>query len=222
MQLRILSLLLVCGGIFSHFAQEQKPDPKWEKEIRALEESARANPSARGAVLFVGSSSIRLWKTVAADLPNVKVLNHGFGGSQIADCTAYADRLVIPFAPSKIVLYAGDNDLAAGKTPEQIAADFEAFVAKVRASLPHVLIYFISIKPSPSRWALAEKARAANKLIAASIAKARYLYFINVFDAMLGPDGKPDPNLFVQDNLHMNAKGYAIWTKIVGKELEER
>lgn len=198
-----------------------KPDPKWEKEIQALEQATRSSGSPKGAVLFVGSSSIRMWKTVAADFPDLKVINHGFGGSQIADCTAYADRLIRPFAPSKIVLYAGDNDLAGGRSAEQLLADFREFVATVRNSFPATPIYFISVKPSPSRWRLAEKVKAANKLIADYVATEKNLHFINVFDAMLGPDGKPDPSLFIADNLHMNAKGYALWTRIIGKEIRE-
>jgi lysophospholipase L1-like esterase len=212
-----LALLVFCGALL--IAAAPKPDPKWEKEIQALEKASSQDQSAKGAVLFVGSSSIRLWNSLAADFPNVHVINNGFGGSQISDCTAYADRLVLPFAPSKIFLYAGDNDIAGGKSPEQVAADFKEFVATIRKSLPQTPLYFISIKPSPSRWALAEKVRAANKLIGEYIRGEKGLHYIDVFDSMLGPDGKPDPTLFREDNLHMNPKGYAIWARIIGKEI---
>jgi lysophospholipase L1-like esterase len=217
---RVFSLIALAGLFSFCQADQPKPDTKWEAEIKALEKADQAG-SVSHPILFVGSSSIRLWKSLSNDFPQIKVVNHGFGGSKVADSTAYADRIIIPLHPEKIVLYAGDNDIAAGNTPEQVLADSKDLVQKIRSSLGETPIYFISIKPSPSRWHLAEKAKAANELVEAFASKEKKVVFIDVWDAMLGPDGKPDPSLFIADNLHMNAKGYAIWTKIISAALQK-
>jgi len=188
-----------------------RPAP-FENEIRAFETADRKQAPPQHANLFLGSSSIRKWTTLAQDFPNAKVINRGFGGSQIADSTRYADRIVIPYHPERIFFYAGDNDLAAGKSPQQVLAEFDAFIQKVRPALPECDIYFISIKPSPSRAGLLDKMREANRLIEKYIQQKPHLAFIDVFTPMLGADGKPRPELFVSDMLHMNPKGYAIWT----------
>ena len=122
--------MLVTLGLSTPQAANQHGLAKWEPEIRAFEASDRTNPPAKHAILFVGSSSIRLWKTLAKDFPNARVINRGFGGSRIADSTAFADRIIFPYEPRTIVFYAGDNDLAEGRTPEQVAADYQAFVCK--------------------------------------------------------------------------------------------
>src|SRR5688572_28291176 len=141
-------------------------DPKrWEKDIAAFEAMDRKNPPEKGGVLFVGSSSIRLWTNIAQDFPNLKVISRGFGGSHLPDTTYFAERIIFPYEPSKIVLYAGDNDIARGRSPEQVAADFRALVEKVHAQLPKTKIYYLAVKPSPSRWHLSPQGREANRLI---------------------------------------------------------
>ena len=146
----------VCAG-------QAGPASKWEPKIRAFEESDRERPPPKGAVLFVGSSSIVGWD-LPKYLPDLQVINRGFGGSQIADSTHFAERIIIPYKPRIVVLYAGDNDIAAGKRPERVWADFKAFVAKVHADLPEARIVFIAIKPSIARWKLVEKMRRANRM----------------------------------------------------------
>src|SRR5262249_22553589 len=146
--------------------------------------------------LFVGSSSIRLWKTLAQDFPNHRVINRGFGGSQIADVTAYADRVILPYKPKLILVYAGDNDIAADRAPEQVLADFQALAKAIHGTLPEVRILFISIKPSISRWPLVEKIKAANQLVDEFTRHDARLGFIDVFTPMLGADGRPRPELF--------------------------
>lgn len=192
---------------------------KWEKEIAAYEAADRANPPAKGGVVFVGSSSIRLWKTLAQDFPGHHVLNRGFGGSQLADSVHFADRIVIPYEPRMIVMYAGGNDINAGKSPETILADFKAFAAKVRERLPDTVIAYISIAGNPKRWAQVEKVKAANGMIEEFIKTQPKMKFINVFPHMLGSDGLPKPEIFVKDRLHMNAEGYKIWREVVGPHL---
>jgi lysophospholipase L1-like esterase len=170
-------------------------------------------------VLFVGSSSIRFWTTLETDFPGVPTLNRGFGGSTVADCARYADRIVIPYRPRRIVFYAGDNDVAAGLAPEKILADFQSFVAKVRAALPGVPILFISIKPSLERWKLVDRIRRTNVLIRDYAQSGESIRYLDVFSPMLGPDGLPRKELFRADGLHMNAEGYKLWTRLVAPEI---
>ena len=188
---------------------------KWEKEISAFEASDKTNPPPREPILFVGSSSIRLWKSLAAAFSAHKVINRGFGGSQIDDSIALADRIIVPYQPKLIVFYAGDNAIANGKSPDQVFADFQTFVNKVHRALPKTRIAFISIKPSPSRWNLADKQKAANQLIKALCEKEKQLSYIDVFTPMLGANGEPRPELFVDDKLHLNAKGYELWESVI-------
>ena len=194
---------------------------KWEAEIKAFEAADRTNPPPHNAIVFVGSSSIQMWKTLAQDFPEYKVINRGFGGSAIADSVAFAERIVLPYRPRMVVLYAGDNDIAAGKPPEQVAADFKVFVRKIQTALPKTRIAFIAIKPSPSRWNLVEKIKAANRMIESFCRRDERLIYIDVFQAMLGADGRPRAELFVEDRLHMNAAGYALWTELIKPRLRE-
>jgi lysophospholipase L1-like esterase len=199
--------------------QQAAPANKWEAEIKKFEEADRQSAPPKNAVLFIGSSSIRIWKDLAADFPNVKVINRGFGGSQIADSTRYVDRIVTPYKPRMVVLYAGDNDLAAGKTPEQVFDDYKAFVARVRQGVPSARIAFISIKPSPSRASLLDAMRQVNAMVKDYAARNKNLVYIDVFTPMLQPDGQARGELFGPDNLHMNRSGYELWRGIVAPYL---
>ncbi len=189
---------------------------KWENEIAAFEKADAQTPPAKGGIVFVGSSSIRLWKTLAQDFPQHRVLNRGFGGSEIADSVYYADRLVLPYEPRMVVLYAGGNDLNNGRPPEEVFADFKAFTARLRTKLPDAEIAYISSAGNPSRWAQVENVKALNASIEAFIKEQPHMKFIDVFHPMLGDDGLPKPEIFVADKLHMNAEGYRIWTAAVG------
>jgi lysophospholipase L1-like esterase len=190
-------------------------ESKWEKEIVAFEKADAEHAPAKGGIVFVGSSSIRMWKTLADDFPNHRVLNRGFGGSQISDSIELADRLIFPYEPRLIVFYAGGNDINAKKEPDQVVADFKTFVAKVRAKLPDTEIAYISIAGNPSRWAQVEKVKEVNRRIEEFTKEEKGLKFINVFPHMMGEDGLPKPDIFLADKLHMNAKGYAIWKEVV-------
>jgi lysophospholipase L1-like esterase len=200
-------------------AAEANPS-QWEKDIAAFETMDRASPPPKGAVLFVGSSTIRFWTDLPSDFPELKVIRRGFGGSHIPDVTYFADRIIIPYQPSKIVLYAGDNDIARGHSPERVADDFRALVNKIHAALPKTKIYFLAIKPSPSRWHLSPQASAANRLIRRYCRTHRNLRFIDVWTPTLGSDGQPDSSLFEKDNLHINRKGYARWIKVIRNALQ--
>ena len=222
----LVRIALIVFGISQHSpilpAQTNGAVSKWETEIAAFETSDKTNPPPKDAILFVGSSSIRLWKTLAQDFPGHSVINRGFGGSQLADSIAFADRIVIPNRPKMVLVYAGDNDIAAGKTSEQVLADFKAFAGKVQTALPETRIAFISIKPSLGRWQLVDKMKIANRLIADYARQKKNLMFIDVFTPMLGPDGEPRKELFVADGLHLNAKGYDLWTSIIAPHLDRK
>jgi lysophospholipase L1-like esterase len=193
---------------------------KWAAEIEKYTKADALKAPAQGAVVFVGSSSIRRWNSLAADFPGVMLLNRGFGGSELTDSVFYADRIVIPYAPRLVVVYAGENDLQAGKSAESVLAAFRAFHAKVHAALPKTKIIFLAIKESPSRAKIREKVLLANKLIAADCAKDSRLTFVDVATPMLDAEGQTRPELFVADQLHLKPEGYVIWTKVLSPYLK--
>jgi lysophospholipase L1-like esterase len=168
--------------------------------------------------VFTGSSSILLWETLAEDMAPMAVLNRGFGGSVIAHVTHFADRIVLPYEPSAIVLYAGDNDIAFGLSSDCTFRDFEAFVGHIHAAAPNTPIYYVSIKPSPARWALWEDMQRANQLIEARSKTDPTLHFIDISEAMLDEQGEPIEELF-DDGLHMTPAGYQLWTSIIRPRL---
>ncbi|MBS1810099.1 MAG: hypothetical protein JST84_18205 [Acidobacteria bacterium] len=215
----LANLLLLTFCAIPGWAQQPSATSKWESEIRKFEEADRQNPPPKNGVLFIGSSSIRMWKDLATDFPQTKVLNRGFGGSEIADSTSFVDRIVVPYQPRLVLLYAGDNDLAAGKTPQQVFEAYQDFVRRIRAKLPKAKIGFISIKPSLARVKLMEQMRTANDLIRRFAEKQKNLIFIDVFTPMLNAEGQPRPELFIKDGLHMNREGYDIWRRVVAPYL---
>lgn len=192
---------------------------KWEKEISAFETADKENPPKKGGILFTGSSSIRLWKTLAQDFPHHNVLNRGFGGSEISDAVQLFERIVTPYEPRTIVMYSGGNDINSGKSPEQVAGDFRTFTEAVRAKLPNTRIMYISITGNPARWKQVEKVKRANQMIQEYCSQTPGMTYIDVFTKMLGDDGKPRPEIFSKDGLHMNEKGYELWRDIVGPYL---
>lgn len=194
---------------------------RWENEIQAFERQDAKHRPAENAVLFVGSSSIRLWK-LDESFPDLNAINRGFGGSQLADAVHFAERIVIPYRPRLVVLYAGDNDLAAGKKPEQVLADFKQFAAKVNAALPETRIAYLAIKPSIKRWSLVDRIRETNAAIEQFISGDKRLTYVDVFQPMLAADGQPRPELFLADGLHLNAEGYKLWASVVQPTLTRR
>jgi lysophospholipase L1-like esterase len=198
---------------------EGLPAVTWETAIEAYEGSDADNPPAPGSIVFVGSSSILFWDTLIGDMAPMPVLNRGFGGSVIANATHFADRIVLPYEATAIVLYAGDNDIAFGLSADCTFRDFESFVDHIQAAAPGIPIYFISIKPSPSRMPLWSDMQRANQLVEARTTTDPALHFIDVSAAMLDPQGQPNGELFGEDGLHMNAAGYELWTSIIRPRL---
>ncbi|MEI6052607.1 MAG: SGNH/GDSL hydrolase family protein [Opitutaceae bacterium] len=209
----ITSALFLSASIFA------TPE-KWAAEIDKFTQADAIKAPAKGAVVFVGSSSIRKWTSLAADFSSITTLNRGFGGSELSDSVFYADRVVIPYAPRTVVVYAGENDLQAGKSAEALLADFQAFCTKIHTALPKTKIIFLAVKESPSRAKIRDKVLLANKLIAAECAKDPRRAFVDVATPMLDAEGKTRPELFLADQLHMQPTGYAIWTKVLGAHLK--
>ncbi|MGL4511839.1 MAG: GDSL-type esterase/lipase family protein [Lacipirellulaceae bacterium] len=196
--------------------------PRFAAELREFERADLRSPPAPGGVVFVGSSSIRLWD-LPRSFPDVAgpVRNRGFGGSHLSDSVENIDLLVLRHKPRCVVLYAGDNDLAEGKSPERVAADFDRFATLVQAALPSTRILYVSIKPSLQRWELASQQREANRRIRARCDADPRLRYVDVWPAMLGPDGRPRSELLVEDGLHLSDEGYRLWTELVGPALDE-
>jgi len=192
---------------------------RFAAELNAFVREDSASPPPPSPVLFVGSSSIRYWESLATDFPGLPVLNRGFGGSRMDDVLRYADRVVFRYKPRAIVLYEGDNDLQDGRTPARIAGDVAEFLSRVRTTLPLARVVCLSVKPSPSRWNLADKVRQTNALLRAVVAEDTMATYVDVYTAMLGADGRPRPELFRADSLHMTPAGYAIWRDAVAPAL---
>lgn len=211
------SVLLLPSALGADPPDADRP-ARWEKDVAALEARLKKEPPKAGGVVFAGSSSIRLWD-VTKSFPDAPAANVGFGGSEVRDSTHFAARLVIPHRPKTVVFYAGDNDIASGRTPEQVAADVRAFCGAVHKELPGCRVVLLAIKPSPARWKMyAGQARANARVRAACRADDR-LTFVDTAPLMLGPDGTPAPGLYAKDGLHLSPAGYEKWTAAVAGHL---
>lgn len=195
-------------------------DAKWASSFAAFDEADKLQAPAPGGVLFVGSSSIRMWDGLETQFEALPVVvKRGFGGSRMEDCKTYLSRLVVPYKPRMVLVYAGDNDLAEGRTPQQVLDSFKSFVKGVRQELPDTRIAYISIKPSPSRAALLPSIREANSLIKDYVDNTDNADYIDIFSPMLSTAGTPREELFREDALHLNATGYALWRTVISAHL---
>lgn len=191
------------------------PADPWAEAIAAFARADGQDPRT-GGVVFVGSSSIRLWADLEQRFKTHAALNRGFGGSTLADCLRHLDRLVLPHKPRVVVIYAGDNDLAAGRTPQQVFDDFVSLTARIHERLPKTEVAFVSIKPSPARADLLDRIRDTNTRVRDHVARnPDYLSYVDVFSPMLNKEGRPRAELFGQDALHLNADGYALWSSLI-------
>jgi lysophospholipase L1-like esterase len=197
----------------------------FEAEILAYEAADRMSPPDPGGVLFIGSSSIRLWSTLTQDFPELPVLNRGFGGSVIADSIRYTPRIVLPYKPRMIVFYAGSNDISKGLTPEQVRTQFATFVDGVRGTLPDTRIVFVSINPSVSRLSQRERVVEANHRVEDYVreqsGRGWKLNYLDSYSKLLSSDGMPRPEILRKDGLHLNADGYALWRTVLKPEILE-
>ncbi|MDM0104809.1 SGNH/GDSL hydrolase family protein [Variovorax sp. J22R24] len=195
---------------------------RWRSELDAFTSADRAALPASDGVLFVGSSTIRMWPNIAQDFRQQPVvINRGFGGSTMADCSLFVHELVVRYKPRLVLVYAGDNDLAEGRTPLQILESFAHFTNTVRSELPNTRIAYISVKPSPSREKLLPQVRETNNVIAAYLRRLPNSEYIDVFTPMMGADGRPRAELFRGDQLHMNDEGYRLWQSVIAQYLPD-
>jgi lysophospholipase L1-like esterase len=189
------------------------PD-RWEKDIAAFETANKMTPLQKGGIVFVGSSTIRRWDT-ASYFPDLKIINRGFGGAELADAVRYVDRIVIPYEPRLVVVYSGDNDISSGATSEEVAVQFERFTRAVHAKLPQTRILLIAVKPSLLRWTQIDRMRMSNAIMRAYCERDDRIGFIDFDTLMLGWDEKPRRELFVEDGLHLSPQGYQLWTTVL-------
>lgn len=213
-------VLGACGGGAAATA-EPAGSERWEADIEAFEAADRTAAPAPGGVVFVGSSSIRLWETLEEDFAGIPVINRGYGGSEMADALHFADRIILPYRPRMVVVYAGDNDLWNGKSPEDVFGDFSQLVDEIHAELPQTRVAFIAVKPSIARWRIADQVRRTNELVRELAESEPRVQYIDIFTPMLGPDGTPREELFVDDGLHLNARGYELWESVVEPVVRE-
>jgi lysophospholipase L1-like esterase len=184
----------------------------YETEVQALERTVQGRVNGNRPPVFYGSSSIRFWDTLAEDF-DPRVLNLGFGGSTLEACDYFFARLVPPVNPRSLLLYAGDNDLADGRSVEEVLGWFRSLANKVDASLGAIPFGFVSIKPSPARYPIIDRIRRLNDRVRQEIESRPSGYYVDVFPAMLDPSGKPRTEFFLEDGLHLNRKGYRLWSR---------
>ncbi len=212
----LFSGLLALLPLFPAAFAQTKGDPaRWESDMAAFRRADSLQPPPAKGILFTGSSSIRLWHDLADRFAGRKVINRGFGGSWLSDVVHLFPNLVVPYRPKTIVVYAGENDIADGRTAEMLLGDVETLLALRRQHLPKSKLVFLSLKPSPSRAEKLEEVRKANTLIRERLAGEKRAVFVDVFTPMLDAGGKPREELFGPDRLHMNDKGYDLWTTVL-------
>lgn len=227
--MRLLGKLLLWASLATSlvglgFAGDSVPPPRhqdasrWLKEINAFTTADATNPPPRGCIVFTGSSYIRRWTNLVADFPGLPVINRGFGGCELADVLAYADRIILPYAPREVLIYAGGNDIDAGLPAATVFADFADLMTKLHTALPATKLVFISCPPSPKRWSETAEIKGVNALIA-DYAAHHGITYVDTFSRMLSAVGQPRPDIYVADRLHMNARGYAIWREAVAPVL---
>lgn len=221
----MLKKTILCLAIFiiGKAISAQSVCPSFWNDILQFKKADSVQMPPKNTILFTGSSSFTRWDNVQDHFPGYPIINRGFGGSQLTDVIRYAYDVILPYAPKQIVVYCGENDLASGESvkAEDVVLRFKTLFGIIRQNLPQTTIHFVSIKPSPSRQHLLHEFREANRQIKAFLQKQQRAGFINVYDAMLAADGSPRKDIFVEDNLHMNAEGYRIWQRILFPYLQK-
>jgi lysophospholipase L1-like esterase len=212
--IRHIATALILLGI-SHYTQAQDDPSRFESEVSRYMETDKDNPPGDSIVLFTGSSSVRMYKDLEEHFPDHNVLNRGFGGSQFSDLLYFWDKLILPYNPVRIFIYEGDNDIEAGEAPEDILTEAAMLRQMLRQQLPGVPVVFISAKPSVARWHLKEKYEVLNRGLKALADNADDTEYADVWNPMLDENGEVYKDIFAEDNLHMNKKGYAIWQQVL-------
>ena len=210
-----LLLTLCCISLFSYAQQEYSRASMWEDAIEGFKKEDRKNPPEKGSILFIGSSSFRIWKTLKEDFPHSKVFNRSFGGSHLSDVIYFFDDIVAPYKPCQIIVYEGDNDIAAGKSAEEYLRDVITFTRMVEVYLPGTIVDYVSTKPSPAREKWQNEFKKANHLVREFCEKKPNVRFIDVFQLMVSTNGDIRKDIFRDDMLHMNPKGYDLWQSVI-------
>lgn len=217
--LNLLMLWLMAACM--HHTQEQEAQPAFYEDIQAFKKQDSISFPPKNAILFIGSSSFTLWKDVQSDFPAHTIINRGFGGSTLLDQLRYVKDIVYPYQPKQIVIYCGENDLASSDTvsSNSVFSRFQQLFALIRDKYPDVPLVYISMKPSPSREHLLSKMREGNTMISDFLKTKQQTVFVNVYNEMIDDKGNPRAELFIEDKLHMNKQGYAIWQKLLEPHL---
>lgn len=217
----LILLLFSVLNVIGLLAQNTNKSIKWEKEITAFEKLDSTNPPPKDGFEFVGSSSIRKWVSLEKDFVGYPVFNRGFGGSSIIDSYHFASRIILPYAPKKIFFHAGDNDLASGKTAELVFEDFKKLIGLIQAKLPKTDFYYISLKPSEKRWRLRFDEQKVNEYIQEYVKSNPKLHYIDTYSMVIDAEGKPRPELFASDQLHLSEAGYKLLADKIRPFLED-
>ena len=203
----------------AYYILQWSKDDAFQDEINEFKKLDSISPPEKGSILFTGSSSIRFWDSLEKDMKPLKVLNRGFGGAHISHVIHHFKDIVEPYNPKAIVFFCGTNDLTALKSPEETIDDFKKFLNLARKNLKDIKVYVIGIKPSVSRLYLDEQEKTYNSSISALANEDPFLEYIDVWNSMLNKDGTRMSELYIEDGLHMNKKGYEVWTKLVRETL---
>lgn len=219
----LLAVVLLLVGCATPQARVELPPlnatNRWAKDILAFEAQDAANPPPKRPIVFTGSSTIRMWTNLTTDFPNMRVMNRGFGGSQVSDVNEHFERLILKYNPRQVVVYCGGNDINAGKSVEQVTADIEKFLDRMERDSPKTRVSYLAVALNPARWAQREKVAAVNNAIREMTSKRKNAEFIDIIPVMLQADGTPKPEIFLNDRLHMNEKGYALWKPVIAPRL---
>lgn len=217
------SLLAFLVGLTLSFGLLAGPDPdpaRFQDAMAAFDRQDALHPPPTRPIVFVGSSSIRLWPKLPEVLPGLPVLNRGFGGSHLSDVLHHLDTTVLRYKPSRVVVYAGDNDLADGKSPERVASDFRLLVERIRQRLGPVPVDFLTVKPCPLRLARLHDQKRANRLVDEFARSENGIRVVDVFTPLLDSRGAPREDLFQKDRLHLNEAGYQLWNQVLRRQFD--
>jgi lysophospholipase L1-like esterase len=208
--------VLVCCVLFATQAFAA-----WEKEMAAFKKMDEENPPQAGLTLFVGSSTFTVWKSMQEDMPDIPLINRGFGGSQVTDLIEHFDTVIAPYNPKQIVIYEGDNDLASSKTPELVLSNYKKLLERIREQYAQVPVTVVSVKPSEARRDVIGKMNELNQKLNVWASLTENLYYLNTFDITVNGEGKPIPEYYQKDNLHLNQAGYKAWARKIAEHIKK-